>query len=189
MPRPPHPRSNTVANKCVPDLVRRREVLAGLAGLGATSVHAKAESWAEGENALQIVINKSERRLMLMRAKAAFATFPIALGRHPKGRKLRQGDGRTPEGDYVIDRFDAGSRFHRALHISYPNSEDLHRAQISGVSPGNNIEIHGMPMGYEDYDPRNFTRDWTDGCIAVSNRAIEIIWRNVALGTPVIIRA
>jgi murein L,D-transpeptidase YafK len=172
-----------------PRPVRRRDVLAGLAGLAATSAGAKAESWADGENALRIVVIKSERRLMLVRAKAAFITFPIALGRHPKGRKRKQGDGRTPEGDYVIDRFDAASRYHRALHISYPNAEDLRRARTLGVSPGNDIEIHGMPKGFEDYDPRSFTRDWTDGCIAVSNRAIEIIWRNVALGTPVIIKA
>jgi len=158
-------------------------------GFVAMPIVARAESWAEGENALRIEVIKSDRRLTLIRARMVFATFPIALGRHPKGRKLRQGDGRTPEGSYVIDSFNAKSYFHRALHISYPNEEDLRRARASGTLPGNNIEIHGMPKGYEDYDPRAFTRDWTDGCIAVSNRAIESIWRNVALGTPVTISA
>ena len=184
-----HAEFNAAANSFVLDPIRRREVLAGLAGLAATSVGANAASWAEGENALRIVVIKSERHLMLVRAQTAFIVFPIALGRHPKGRKFKQGDGRTPEGEYVIDHFDAKSRYHRALHISYPNAEDLRRARVLGVSPGNSIEIHGMPKGFEDYDPRNFTRDWTDGCIAVSNRAIETIWRNVALGTPITIRA
>lgn len=171
------------------ELHGRRKVVGALAAFVGLPISAKADSWADGDNALRIEVIKSERRLVLIRAKLPFATFPIALGRHPKGRKLRQGDGRTPEGEYVIDCFNATSYFHRALHISYPNVNDLRRAKASGIQPGGNIEIHGMPRGYEDYDPRAFTHDWTDGCIAVSNRAIEIIWRNTALGTPVIIKA
>lgn len=166
----------------------RRLVLAGGAGL-LLPPSARAESWAEGANALRIVVRKAERKLMLIRAGTAFLTFPIALGRHPKGPKRRKGDGRTPEGAYVIDRFDANSYFHRALHISYPNAADVRRAQALGVDPGGRIEIHGLPPGYESLDPSRFDKDWTDGCISVSNRAVDILWRNVGLLTPVTILA
>jgi murein L,D-transpeptidase YafK len=161
-------------------------------GLGAAALApgpARAESWASGENALHIVIVKSARRLMLVRAGAAFLTVPVALGTHPTGPKYAAGDGRTPEGRYRIDGFNARSRYYRALHISYPNAEDMRRAAAAGLPPGGNIEIHGMPEGFGDYDPASFSRDWTDGCIAVSNRVIDTIWRNVALDTPVDIRA
>jgi murein L,D-transpeptidase YafK len=161
-------------------------------GLGAAALApdpARAESWASGENALHIVIVKSARRLMLVRAGAAFLTVPVALGTHPMGPKYAAGDGRTPEGRYRIDGFNARSRYYRALHISYPNAEDMRRAAAAGLPPGGNIEIHGMPEGFGDYDPASFSRDWTDGCIAVSNRVIDTIWRNVALDTPVDIRA
>ena len=166
----------------------RRAVLAGAGALFVPRA-ARAASWAEGANALRIVVTKSERKLMLMRAGAAFLTFPVALGSHPKGPKRREGDGRTPEGDYVIDRFDTGSYFHRALHISYPNAVDRRRAMAMGVDPGGRIEIHGLPPGYETLDAKRFDKDWTDGCISVSNHAIEILWRNVGLGTPITIRA
>ena len=166
----------------------RRAILAG-AGASLLPRAGRAASWAEGANALRIVVIKSERKLMLVRASQAFLTFPIALGSHPKGPKRREGDGRTPEGDYVIDRFDTGSYFHRALHISYPNAADRRRALAMGVDPGGRIEIHGLPPGYETLDPKRFDKDWTDGCISVSNRAIEILWRNVGLFTPITIRA
>ena len=175
----------------------RRAVCRGLAGLagcglGAAALapgQAHAEDWASGANALRIVVIKSARQLMLVRAGAAFLTVPVALGAHPTGPKYAVGDGRTPEGHYLIDGFNDRSRYYRALHISYPNAEDMRRAAAAGLPPGGNIEIHGMPDGFDDYDPRSFSRDWTDGCIAVSNRVIDTIWKNVALDTPVDIRA
>lgn len=122
---------------------------------------------------------------MLLRGGSRLAAFPIALGTQPKGPKLEQGDARTPEGHYRIDGFNARSRFHRALHLSYPNAEDMRRARAIGLSPGGDIEIHGLPQGYGDYDPVAFYKDWTDGCIAVSNRAIDEIWASVKIDTPV----
>ena len=166
----------------------RRTLLMGAGALLLPGA-ARAASWADGANALHILVLKSERRLMLVRAGQTLLTFPIALGSHPLGPKRQEGDGRTPEGAYVIDRFDAGSAFHRALHISYPNEEDMRRARAMGVDPGGRIEIHGLPPGYETLDPKRFDKDWTDGCISVSDRAVELLWRNVGLGTPIAIRA
>lgn len=149
----------------------------------------KAEALVGGARADRIVVLKSERKLMLLRAQSLLRTFPIALGADPIGPKRGQGDGRTPEGRYRIDGFNSRSRFYRALHISYPNAEDVRRARAAGLAPGGNIEIYGLPDGYAHYDPVAFSRDWTDGCVAVSNRAIDEIWASVAIDTAIEIMA
>lgn len=148
-----------------------------------------AEAGIGSERADRIVVLKAERRLVLLRGNSFPAIFPIALGPRPVGPKFRRGDGRTPEGLYSVDRINSHSRYHRALHISYPNAEDIQRARAAGASPGGDIEIHGMPNGYGNFDPVAFFRDWTDGCIAVGNRAIEEICASASIGTPVEIRA
>ena len=96
--------------------------------------------------------------------------------------------GRTPEGDYVIDRRLLQTLYHLALHISYPNIKDRTRARASGVDPGDAIFIHGMPAEFGRTDPVRFFRDWTDGCISVGNGAIEVIWDLVDDGTPIELR-
>lgn len=171
-------------------LASRRQVGRALAVAALALIARPLKAGAEaGESADRIVVLKSERKLMLVRAGSVLAAFPIALGACPVGPKREQGDTRTPEGFYRIDGINPHSRFHRALHISYPNEEDVRRARAAGVSPGGNIEIHGMPNRYGDFDPVAFFKDWTDGCIAVGNRAIEQIWASVSVGTPVEIKA
>jgi len=136
----------------------------------------------------RIVVLKSQRLLELLRQGRVIKSYPIDLGRDPVGPKLRQGDNRTPEGIYQIDRHQAGSRYHLALHISYPSTADTARAQAEDVDPGGAIFIHGFPVGFEWADPASLRLDWTAGCIAVSDRAIEEIWRLVADGTVIEIR-
>ncbi|MBX6369944.1 MAG: L,D-transpeptidase family protein [Rhodospirillales bacterium] len=136
----------------------------------------------------RVLILKSSRELRLMRDGTVLKSYPVALGFNPVGPKLRRGDGRTPEGLYVVDGRNEASRFHRSLHLSYPNAEDRARAAAAGVDPGSDILIHGMPSEYGRYDPVRFYYDWTDGCIAVGNLAIEEIWALVPDGTPVEIR-
>lgn len=137
----------------------------------------------------RIVVLKSARKLELLQGRAVLKTFPIALGEHPTGTKQVSGDGRTPEGTYYIDARQPLSRYHLALHISYPNATDRARAAAAGRDPGGNIMIHGLPNTYRGpLDPVRFYKDWTDGCISVGDRAIEEIWAAVALGTPVEIR-
>lgn len=125
---------------------------------------------------------------MLMRNGAVLKTYKVALGTQPVGRKEREGDHKTPEGDYVIDSKVAQSRFHLALHISYPNAEDRERARKLGVNPGGAVEIHGLENKYEWLGPLHRQVDWTDGCIAVTNAEIDEIWSLVPAGTPVEIR-
>lgn len=124
----------------------------------------------------------------LMRAGQVLKTYKVALGGEPVGAKTKQGDHRTPEGDYVIDSRNAHSQFHRSLHVSYPSAADRERARRLGVLPGGNIYIHGLPNGYGFVGDAHRARDWTDGCIAVTDREIEEIWKLVDDGTRVEIR-
>ena len=135
-----------------------------------------------------VVVEKSNRKLTLYKADRPLKTYEIALGSNPLGHKQQEGDGRTPEGRYVIDFRKRDSAFHRALHISYPNSEDVRRAQSRGVSPGGQIMIHGLRNGLGGLGELHRLRDWTDGCIAVTNSEIEEIWAAVPDGTPIEIR-
>jgi murein L,D-transpeptidase YafK len=140
------------------------------------------------EKADRVLVLKSRRELQLLRNGATLKVYEIALGPHPIGPKWRRGDGRTPEGVYFIDGRNARSLYHRSLHISYPNAEDLARARKAGVAPGGGVVIHGMPNRYGRFNPVRFFRDWTDGCIAVGSIAIEEIWARVDNGTPIEIR-
>lgn len=140
---------------------------------------------AAEQNPDRIIVHKHARTLDLMHAGQVIKTYKIALGSEPIGPKARQGDHRTPEGAYVIDSRNANSKFHRSLHISYPSAVDREQARKLGVSPGGDIFIHGLPNGYGFVGAAHRARDWTDGCIAVTDQEIEEIWRAVENGTPV----
>jgi murein L,D-transpeptidase YafK len=133
----------------------------------------------------QILIEKSAHRLTIVRAGKPLRVYRISLGNKPIGRKEREGDGKTPEGQYVIDKKIMHSGFHRALHISYPNAADRRHAATLGVSPGGDIMIHGLKNGLGWLGPLHHFSDWTQGCIAVTNAEIEEIWDMVPEGTPV----
>ena len=136
----------------------------------------------------KIVLEKSERRLVLVSQGKALKVYRVALGHAPVGHKEREGDGRTPEGLYRIDSRKADSAFHRALHISYPNARDVQAARSRGRSPGGAIMLHGMRNGLGWIGKLHRFVDWTAGCIAVTDREIEELWRAVPDGTPIEIR-
>ena len=140
------------------------------------------------EQADKVVVVKNERLLLLLKNGEVLKSYRIALGKQPVGQKSRAGDGKTPEGTYVLDQRNQNSKFYRALHISYPNGADVARARKQGVNPGGNIMIHGLPKGYEDLGDVHTSINWTKGCIAVSNAEIDEIWRLVPNGTPIEIR-
>jgi murein L,D-transpeptidase YafK len=133
----------------------------------------------------RVLVMKSSHTLELLYEGKVFETFPISLGSHPGGPKREAGDGRTPEGEYRIDRRSVRTRYTRELHISYPNAKDRAQAQAMHVEPGSGIFIHGLPRDYGPYDPPERFHDWTDGCIAVGNAAIVKIWDAVPDGTPI----
>jgi murein L,D-transpeptidase YafK len=136
----------------------------------------------------RILVEKSARRVTLFSCGRKLKEYRVALGFSPVGPKQREGDGRTPEGNYKIDFHKSDSAFHRALHISYPNAADAGRAAEAGVAPGGDIMIHGLPNGCSALGPAHRLRDWTAGCIAVTDSEIDEIWVLVADGTAVEIR-
>jgi murein L,D-transpeptidase YafK len=136
----------------------------------------------------RILILKSQRKLQLLSRSKILKEYKVALGSSPIGPKQREGDGRTPEGLYSIDYRKKDSQFHRALHISYPNKLDRERAAKAKVNPGGMIMIHGIMNGYGWVGSAHRARDWTLGCIAVTNQEIEEIWNLVPDGTTVEIR-
>ena len=134
----------------------------------------------------RVRVDKSERRLELLRKGRVIAKYSIALGRSPIGSKERQGDMRTPEGRYTIDWRNPNSLYHRSLHISYPDKAESARAAKLGIDPGGDIMIHGQPNGYAL--PASLVlqqSDWTFGCIAVTNADMDAIWKAVPDGTPI----
>jgi murein L,D-transpeptidase YafK len=136
-------------------------------------------------NTDRILIEKKARRLTLFCQGRLIKTYRVALGREPVGRKTTEGDGRTPEGCYIIDYCNADSKFHLALHISYPNEADKRRAAARGVSPGSDIMIHGLMNGTGRMGKRHLARDWTLGCVAVTDKEIDEICRMAPVGTKV----
>jgi len=123
-----------------------------------------------------------------MRQGKVLKTYKVALGPEPVGPKQRQGDHKTPEGEYVLDRRNAHSQFYRSIHVSYPSAQDRDRARKLGVSPGGDIYVHGLPNGYAWVGSGHRLKDWTDGCIAVTNEEMDEIWKAVSDGTSIEIR-
>ena len=135
-----------------------------------------------------ILILKKAHLLELLAGGKVIHTYRVALGSGGLAPKQEEGDGRTPEGHYVIDARNAQSHYHKALHVSYPNPEDRKRAAKLGVAPGGDIMIHGLPNGMGAIGSAHRLHDWTAGCIAITDAEIDEIWTLVPTGTPVEIR-
>ncbi|HNE02778.1 MAG TPA: L,D-transpeptidase family protein [Plasticicumulans sp.] len=172
-----------------PALPARLALLAALAtALVACTPEAPLRPRPPFESADRILIEKAARRLTLYSGERTLRSYRVSLGFAPVGPKRQEGDGKTPEGHYRIDWRNPDSRFHRSLHVSYPDAGDVARAAARGVSPGGLIMIHGLPNGFGALGDWHRTRDWTDGCIAVTNDEMDEIWALVADGTPIEIR-
>lgn len=137
----------------------------------------------------EIIVDKSDRRLELRDNKGdILRSYRIGLGFDPRGDKVRQGDGRTPEGRYIIESRNPQSSYTLSLRISYPNAADRKESRARGVDPGGDIYIHGNPTGKPDSWTHRRGQDWTFGCIAVKSRDIREIYAVVKNGTPITIR-
>ena len=132
-----------------------------------------------------VLVKKSQRRLYLMDNGKVIQSFRISLGDHPQGQKYFEGDGRTPEGQYVLDWRNPNSEYYKSIHISYPTTRQRRKAQQLGFSAGGDIMIHGLPNDAGKWAFAFKGLDWTGGCIAVSDKAMDMIWREVSLGTPI----
>lgn len=125
----------------------------------------------------RIVVEKAAHRMTLYAGERAVRTYRVSLGRGGLAPKAREGDRRTPEGDYAITGRNSASAYHRSLRIGYPTPAQQVAANAAGVSPGGDIMIHGLPNGRGHLAKLFQGHDWTDGCIAVTDPEIEEIWR------------
>jgi len=135
-----------------------------------------------------LVLIKSRRELVVYYHGDPVRTYYVALGRNPVGDKERIGDNRTPEGLFYIEGRNPNSRYHLSLRISYPDATHRARAARLGVEPGGDIMIHGLPDEQAVFGPAHRDYDWTNGCIAVTNKEIEELWRVIRDGTPIQIK-
>jgi murein L,D-transpeptidase YafK len=157
--------------------------LSALFTLGCASPNTGKEARAE-----QIIVVKSQHTMTLLSHGQPIKTYRVALGKGSGGPKQHLGDHETPEGKYIIDSKNLKSRFHLALHISYPNASDQIKARSEGLPPGGDIMIHGVEKQFAWIGQLQHEVDWTDGCIAVTNSEIEEISHLVPIGTPIEIR-
>ena len=133
----------------------------------------------------KVFVDKSERILKLLSKDTVVKSYRIALGDSPIGHKQQQGDQRTPVGYYTLDYKNENSIAHRSIHVSYPNAADKSQAKSRGVNPGGDIMIHGQMNGFGHLAGLNQQRDWTDGCIAVTNDEMDEIMAAVKVGTAI----
>ena len=132
-------------------------------------------------------VEKSEKVMYLLSNGKIVKKYNVSFGGQPKGHKQQEGDERTPEGKYILDYKKDDSAFHKAIHISYPNDKDKEHAKNLGFSPGGQIMIHGQKngFGWASWIMQKF--NWTNGCIAVTNKEMDEIWQLVSVGTPILI--
>lgn len=161
----------------------------GTAGTQAAAASAQALLPAQPlQLADALLVDKSERRLYLLRDGQPFRSYRIALGLNPNGHKEREGDFRTPEGRYTIYRRNPESEFFLSLGISYPDDDDVRRAKRQGLRPGGAIMIHGLPNVPKRPPAYYQSADWTDGCIALSNDDMLEVWLLTRTNIPIEIR-
>ncbi|MCV2882078.1 L,D-transpeptidase family protein [Actibacterium sp. XHP0104] len=157
----------------------RRELVLSGAALALTGCASSPQiPRYDGPEVTRVVVMKANRRMYLMHHEKILEKYDVSLGFAPEGDKQFEGDGRTPEGRYLIDRRNHRSQFHLSLGISYPNTADVAAAQALGKKPGGDIFIHGQ-AGKHKGKPR----DWTAGCISVTDREVEQVWSMVPNGT------
>jgi len=162
----------------------RLTMAAVLVAITASCAPSKFKTY-NGPPVTQIVVNKSARQMLFLSGSNIIGAYNIGLGPEPVGHKQFSGDGKTPEGLYYIDRRNPNSRYHLSLGVSYPNPQDVAFALAQGKDPGNNIFIHGQ--GPEGRALAPLKRDWTVGCIAVTDAEMEDIYAMVRDGTPILI--
>jgi murein L,D-transpeptidase YafK len=133
----------------------------------------------------RVVVYKNDRKMLLMRGDSILRTYKVALGLNPIGHKERSGDFRTPEGRYMLTRRNPRSDFFLSIQVSYPNETDIKKARRNGWDTGGSIMVHGLPNQLKHTPKYYESRDWTDGCIAVSNSDMLEIWLLTANNTPI----
>ena len=149
------------------------------------SIGCTSSEISKNERADQVIVLKSQHSMTLLSRNQSLQS---RAWKGSVGPKRQLGDHETPEGKYIIDSKNPKSRFHLALHVSYPNASDRMKAQAAGLPTGGDIMIHGVQKQFAWIGSLQHEVDWTDGCIAVTNPEIEEISRLVPVGTPIDIK-
>jgi murein L,D-transpeptidase YafK len=136
----------------------------------------------------RVVVYKHQRVLQLLRNGEVLRTYRVSLGLQPQGHKERSGDFRTPEGSYLLTRRNAHSDYFLSVQVSYPNAVDILVARRNGWRAGGSIMVHGLPNSLKHPVSQYVGRDWTDGCIALSNGDMLEFWQLTGYDTPIDIR-
>ena len=164
-------------------ITRRFTLFAGAATIAGCARKSKFRNYY-GPEVTRVIVTKGEREMFLLHQDRMLKRYKVDLGFAPAGHKQFEGDGKTPEGEYIIDRRNPNSAYHLSLGISYPNETDIAYARAQGRSPGGDIFIHGesTKLGF-------LREDWTAGCISVKNPEMEDVYAMVRNGTPITIIA
>ncbi len=149
-----------------------------------------AEDYAKDGGIDRILVVKKDRKMYLYKDGKVQSVIPVSLGKNPVGHKQQRGDNRTPEGEFFIHRKLCSPKYYRSLCISYPRPQDKVKAQARGVNPGGDITIHAQPKWNADGKGDGYTlsRNWTQGCVAVTNSEMKKLWYAVREGVPITIR-
>jgi len=144
------------------------------------------KSLQQGSVIDKLIVYKSKRQMMAYQNGMLLKTYTIALGKNPSGHKQYEGDCRTPEGKYTINDRNPNSGYHKNLGISYPNATDKINAKKLGKPVGGDVKIHGLRNGVAGYLSKlhRFT-DWTNGCIAVTNKEVDELYEAVKPGAVI----
>lgn len=135
----------------------------------------------------RIVVSKSRHKLYAYKGGQLVVTYKIAIGRQPIGAKQYEGDLKTPEGTYTINDRNPNSGYHKNLGIDYPNKKDIENAKALGKPTGGDIKIHGLENGKGYIGKLHRWKDWTNGCIALTDAEVDELYAHVPLGTLIII--
>lgn len=127
----------------------------------------------------RLVVFKAKRQMWAYQGEQLIKVYPIALGFNPIGHKQFEGDGKTPEGIYRINERNPNSGYHKNLGVSYPNEADKAYAASQGKSPGGLIKIHGLRNGTGAIGKMHLLKDWTYGCIAVTDEEVDELYQAV----------
>lgn len=133
----------------------------------------------------KIAVWKSQRKLRAFSGNRLIITYTVALGKVPVGPKQYEGDNKTPEGRYFIFDKTEHSRYHKNLGISYPNDTDKINALKLDKPAGRDIKIHGLQNGIGFIGRLHTMRDWTAGCIAITNQEIDDLYEHISIGATV----
>jgi murein L,D-transpeptidase YafK len=155
-----------------------RTVLMLILAVGLSACGGKFRTY-NGPEVTSVQVHKADRKMYLLHQNSVLKSYDISLGFAPEGHKQFEGDGKTPEGTYYITHRNPKSAFHLSLGVSYPNEADVAFAKAAGKSPGGDIFIHGGPR------KKVSSRDWTAGCVAVTDRQMEVIYSMVKPGTVI----